>query len=70
MPIDGFSKERKFSEVRHGKGFAKTERKFGREKARKQMIARVLESERKDGRPVKPRRHGRRRKAHRSSGRR
>jgi hypothetical protein len=52
MPLDdrGMSRSEKFDEVRHGKGFRKMARKFGRTKARKYMIARVLESERKAGR--------------------
>lgn len=72
MPIQGLSKEAKFDHVRHGKMFRKTASKEGVGKARKQMIARVLESERKDGRPVKAKRkakHSGKRKAHRSSGR-
>jgi len=49
MPLDPkrMSKEEMFHEVRHGKGYAKTKRKFGKDKARKQMIARVLEAKRK-----------------------
>lgn len=74
MPISGLSRSEKFNEVRHGKMFRKTARKEGVAKARKQMIARVLESERKDGRPVKPKRYGPKRKtrrsSHRASGRR
>lgn len=70
MPIQGLSRDDKFDHVRHGKGYAKMQRKFGKDKARKYMIARVLESERKDGRKVKPKRHTKKRKAHRSSGRR
>lgn len=75
MPIQGLSREAKFDHVRHGAGFRKMERKFGRGKARKYMIARVLESERRDGRPVKPKKYGPKRKTkrkthHRASGRR
>lgn len=66
MPIDGMSRSEKFHDVRHGKGYAKTLRRHGKETARKQMIARVLESERKDGRSTKPKGHGRKRKTHRS----
>jgi hypothetical protein len=40
------SKSEMFHEVRHGKGYAKTRKKHGKETARKQMIARVLEAER------------------------
>jgi len=49
MPLDPkrMSKEEMFHEVRHGKGYAKTKRKFGKDKARKQMIARVLQAQRK-----------------------
>ena len=49
MPIDpkSMSRSEMFHEVRHGKMFKKTSRKHGVKKARKQMIARVLEAERK-----------------------
>lgn len=67
MPIEGLSREEKFSEVRHGKGFRRTEKKFGRAKARKQMIARVLESERREKR--KGRKHRKGRTKRRESGR-
>jgi hypothetical protein len=47
MPLTkGMSKEEMFHEVRHGKGYAKTRKKHGKETARKQMIARVLEAKR------------------------
>jgi hypothetical protein len=47
MPLDRkMSKEEMFHEVRHGKGYAKTRKKHGKETARKQMIARVLEAKR------------------------
>lgn len=59
MPItSSMSKEEAFHEVRHGKGFKKTERKFGKAKARKQMIARVLEAKR-GGKRKKSRGRGR-----------
>lgn len=38
-----------FHEFRHGKTFKKTRGKFGKEKARKQMIAAVLSNKRKAG---------------------
>jgi hypothetical protein len=47
MPItSSMSKEEAFHEVRHGKGYAKTRKKHGKETARKQMIARVLQAKR------------------------
>lgn len=47
MPLDGrMSKEQMFKEVRHGAGYKKTAAKHGKETARKQMIARVLEKRR------------------------
>lgn len=39
--------ERNFHEFRHGKTFKRTAKKFGRAKARKQMIAAVLSNKRK-----------------------
>jgi hypothetical protein len=39
--------KRNFEEFRKGKTFRKTEAKFGKEKARKQMIAAVLSNKRK-----------------------
>lgn len=39
--------EKNFDEFRHGKTYAKTRKKFGKEKARKQMIAAVLSNKRK-----------------------
>lgn len=39
--------ERNFDEFRHGKTYSKTRKKFGKEKARKQMIAAVLSNKRK-----------------------
>jgi hypothetical protein len=43
-------KEKNFDEFRHGKTFARTERKLGENKAKKQMIAVVLSTARKSGR--------------------
>lgn len=39
--------EENFHDFRHGKTFKKTRSKFGKEKARKQMIAAVLANKRK-----------------------
>ncbi len=39
--------ERNFSEFRHGRTFKKTAAKFGKEKARKQMVAAVLSNKQK-----------------------
>ena len=39
--------EENFHEFRHGKTYSKTRKKFGKEKARKQMIAAVLSNKRK-----------------------
>lgn len=54
MPLEqGSSKAvqaRNFDEFRHGKTFAATERKFGRDKALKQMQAVVLSTARKSRR--------------------
>jgi len=56
MPLTSkMSREEKFHEVRHGRGFAKTRKKHGKKTARKQMIARVLESERQGKRGKKSR---------------
>ena len=41
-----------FDELRHGKTFARTERKFGKRKAEKQMIAIALSTARKTGRSM------------------
>lgn len=41
--------EKNFDEFRHGKTFAKTEKKFGKAKALKQMQAVVLSTARKSG---------------------
>lgn len=51
MPLKKGKKNRKanFHELRHGKTFARTEKKFGKRKARKQMVAIVLNNERKSG---------------------
>lgn len=38
--------ESNFHELRHGKTFARTEKKFGKKKAEKQMIAIALENKR------------------------
>jgi hypothetical protein len=45
MPLRGTKKEM-FHEVRHGKTFARTARKFGKKKAVKQMEAIVLSTRR------------------------
>jgi len=42
-------KDKNFHEFRHGKTFAKTEKKFGKGKALKQMEAVVLKTARKTG---------------------
>lgn len=42
--------DKNFSEFRHGKTFSRTKKKFGPEKARKQMIAAVLSNKRKSAR--------------------
>ena len=47
--------EKNFHEVRHGKQFARTEKKSGKGKARKQMIAVVLSNKRKYGKRMKKR---------------
>lgn len=54
MPMTG-SREQRFHEFKHGKTFQRTRKKFGEKKARKQMIAAVLNSERRD----KKRKHSR-----------
>jgi hypothetical protein len=41
--------DQNFHEFRHGKTFARTKRKFGADKARKQMIAAVMSEARKNG---------------------
>jgi len=41
-----------FDELRHGQTFARTERKFGKRKAEKQMIAIALSTARKTGRTM------------------
>lgn len=46
MPLKG-SKKQMFHEVRHGKTFARTAKKFGKKKAVKQMEAIVLSTRRK-----------------------
>lgn len=38
--------EQNFDELRHGKTFKKTERKFGKKRARKQMVAVALKTKR------------------------
>lgn len=43
------AKETNFDEFRHGKTFRKTERKFGHERAEKQLQAVVLSNQRKYG---------------------
>lgn len=53
--------EANFHEFRHGKTYKKTRGKFGKEKARKQMIAAVLSNKRKSAK--------KKRSKHRSSGR-
>lgn len=54
MPLErGTSRavtQRNFDEVRHGKTFAKTSRKYGKKLAEKQMIAIVLSNKRKSAR--------------------
>jgi|WetSurMetagenome_2_1015567.scaffolds.fasta_scaffold1178900_1 hypothetical protein len=52
--------ENNFDEVRHGKMYAKTRRKFGEKAARKQMIARVLENKRKAAGKKKVKHHRKR----------
>jgi len=47
------TKEKNFDEVRHGKTFAHTEKKFGKERAEKQMQAIVLSEARKSGKRKK-----------------
>lgn len=51
MPLEkGTSKEateKNFDEVRHGKTYARTKKKYGRQKANKQMVAIVLSNKRK-----------------------
>lgn len=57
--------ERNFDEFRHGKTFARTARKFGTKKARKQMIAAVLSNKRK----AASKKRGKKRKSGRRSSR-
>lgn len=53
--------EANFDEFRHGKTFDKTRRKFGKDKARKQMIAAVLSNKRKAAKKAgKRKKHSRR----------
>jgi hypothetical protein len=47
--------EKNFDEFRHGRTFAKTERKFGVQKARKQMVAAVLSNKRKSKKTARKR---------------
>ncbi len=49
------STEENFDEFRHGKTFAKTQRKFGVQRARKQMIAAVLSNKRKSKKTARKR---------------
>ena len=58
MPMQGSTEER-FHDFRHGKTFARTEKKTGKKKARKQMIAAVLSSERRDKKKGRSRSKGR-----------
>ena len=44
-----------FDEFRHGKTFKNTAAKFGKQKARKQMIAAVLENKRKSKKTARKR---------------
>ncbi len=59
MPLSkGTSKEtteKNFDDFRHGKTFAKTQRKFGVQKARKQMVAAVLSNKRKSKKTARKR---------------
>ena len=54
MPLKG-SQDDKFDEFRHGKTFAKSQRKFGVQKARKQMVAAVLNSGKKSKKKTRKR---------------
>jgi hypothetical protein len=60
MPLkQGTSKkttEENFDDVRHGKTFAKTKRKFGAKRAQKQMVAIVLSNKRKSAKKAKHKR--------------
>lgn len=47
------AKKRNFHEFRHGKTFSRTEKKFGKDRAHKQMIAVVLSNQRKYGKKHK-----------------
>ena len=51
--------EENFHEFRHGKTFKRTAGKFGKDKARKQMIAAVLQNKRKSAVKGKKRSKGR-----------
>jgi hypothetical protein len=51
--------ERNFHDFRHGKTFSRTEKKFGRGKARKQMIAAVMSNKRKAKKRAKTRKSSR-----------
>jgi 1,2-phenylacetyl-CoA epoxidase catalytic subunit len=44
--------EANFDELRHGKTFARTAKKFGKRRAEKQMVAIALETARKTGRSM------------------
>lgn len=54
MPLESGSDRatvrRNFDEVRHGKTYARTRKRFGRRKANKQMIAIVLSKKRESAR--------------------
>ncbi len=54
MPLKG-SKEERFDEFRHGDTFKKTASKFGVQKARKQMVAAVLNSGKKSKKTARKR---------------
>jgi hypothetical protein len=53
MPLKrGTSKkttEKNFHELRHGKTFSRTEKKYGKKRAQKQMVAIALSNKRKSG---------------------
>lgn len=49
MPLRGTAEDR-FHEFRHGRVFAKTKRHHGRKTAERQMVAAVLNSQRRDSR--------------------
>jgi hypothetical protein len=50
--------QQNFDEVRHGNTFKRTEKKFGKDKARKQMVAIVLSNKRK----AQAKKHGNKKK--------